>query len=161
MIIVPRQAHYNSAERTQWNWNQLSLLPGRKWRSFFFTAGQDQHERYQIKFVQVFTVTLSCQSESKRPGHGTLLQGGVKRRICDNCTTYSWFLEIILSRVFNIYVRFIPFFVFWSKWPKTKKSIVLFVYFLYKKSAFCRKMTGFFSLFGQTKNGMNPTLEYF
>ena len=124
----------------------------------FFTAGQDQHERYQIKFVQVFTVTLSCQSESKRPGHGTLLQGGVKRRICDNCTTYSWFLEIILSRVFNIYVRFIPFFVFWSKWPKTKKSIVLFVYFLYKKSAFCLKITADFFIFWN-KNEMNPTKE--
>ena len=35
-------------------------------------------------------------------------------------------------------IRFIPFF---GQWPKTKKSAVLFVYFLYKKSAFCQKMT--------------------
>ena len=36
------------------------------------------------------------------------------------------------------------FFVFWSKWPKLKKSAVLFVYFLYKKSTFCMKMTAYF-----------------
>ena len=39
------------------------------------------------------------------------------------------------------------FFVFWSKWPKTKKSAVLFVYFLYKKSTFCLKMTADFGNF--------------
>ena len=34
---------------------------------------------------------------------------------------------------------------------KTKKSVVLFVYFLYKKSTFCLKMTAiFFSFFGQS-----------
>ena len=40
------------------------------------------------------------------------------------------------------------FFVFWWKWPKTKKSAVLFVYFLYKKSSFCLKMTADFFAFG-------------
>ena len=48
------------------------------------------------------------------------------------------------------------FFVFWSKWPKPKKSAVLFVYFLYKKSTFCLKMTADFLFFGyfdqNTKN---------
>ena len=160
MTIVPRQAHYNSAERTQWNWNQLSLLPGRKWRSFFFTAGQDQHERYQIKFVQVFTVTLSCQSESKRPGHGTLHQGGVKRRIFDNCTT---FMEIILSHFFKFF-NFIPFFVFrffGLSDQKRKKSALLLVYFCIKKSPFFLKMTADFSVFWSNEKLYEPDIRVF
>ena len=42
-----------------------------------------------------------------------------------------------------------------------KKSAVLFVYFLYKKSAFCLKITAnnFGFLDQKTKIGMNPTIE--
>ena len=47
--------------------------------------------------------------------------------------------------------------------PKTKKSAVLFVYFLYKKSSFCLKMTADFFVFGhfdqKRKNGMNSTIN--
>ena len=42
-----------------------------------------------------------------------------------------------------------------------KKSAVLFVYFLYKKSAICLKITAnnFGFLDQKTKIGMNPTIE--
>ena len=49
---------------------------------------------------------------------------------------------------------------------KWEKSTVMFVYFLYKKSTFCMKMTAIFFRFlvkvtktEKTKNGMNPTME--
>ena len=59
------------------------------------------------------------------------------------------FLEILVFKNNELvnYVRFNPFFVFWSNQSKTKKSAVLFVYFLYKKSAFCLKMMADFFLF--------------
>ena len=62
------------------------------------------------------------------------------------------FLEILVFKNNELvnYDRFIQCFVFWSKQSKTKKLAVLFVYFLYKKSAFCLKMKAdFFPFFGQ------------
>jgi hypothetical protein len=61
-------------------------------------------------------------------------------------TLFRYIIHFEINQL--IFVRFIPVFVFRSKWPKTKKSAVLFVYFLYKKSAFCLKMTAdFFHFF--------------
>ena len=60
-------------------------------------------------------------------------------------------LEKNLNKAIKIetFVRFIPFFVFrlLVKVTKKEKSAVLFVYFLYKKSSFCLKMTVDFFVF--------------
>ena len=70
----------------------------------------------------------------------------------------------ICHQIFNI-IWFVSFFVFWSKLPIPKKSAFLFVYILYKKSAFCLKMTTvffvFWSLCRKTKNETSQTKLYF
>ena len=63
---------------------------------------------------------------------------------CWGCTMGSnrGCFQLFLSGSF-----YFSFLVFWSKWPKAKKSAVLFVYFLYEKSAFCLKLTAYFFSF--------------
>ena len=70
-------------------------------------------------------------------------KNGKKYSTCVH-SVYTWSCHHLFCPVHSI---FVSLFVFWSKWPKTKKSAVLFVYFLYKKSAFCLKMTTDFFVF--------------
>ena len=147
MTIVPRQAHYNSAERTQWNWNQLSLLPGRKWRSFFSLLAKTSTRDTRSSLFK-FSRLLYHVSQSLR-GLATAhyIRGASKE-------------EFVTMFFFNLCPVHSIFRFFGQSDQKWKNQLSCLFIFCIKNPHFAWKWHLIFLFFGQTKNAMNPT-EYF